>query len=516
MSTIKNKFLWLGVLVCFIGFLFAIPCSAALKGKAVIVTSEHFSMTGGDCHTAVGAGGIHIGNLIHEGLVRKDHDGRFAPALARSWEMSKDGLSIKFTLNESAKFHNGEPVTAKDVKFSVERAMRPELKYTRGGELRRNIDRVEVMDDHHLTIYFKSPYPAFFEWSSQHLGIMPKAYVEKVGDEEFAKHPIGAGPFRWVDYQQDVFLNAEAVEDHYRKVPEVKTVQFRFVFEPATIMAMFKAGEADIIQLPIENIPEVKSDPRFRIEWAKFVLGRNLVFCDLAFPNEPSPFHDVRVRRATSYAINRKAIVDNLLHGSAEVWGDIYAPYEPGCNPDLKPHPYDPEKAKALLKEAGYPNGFETTFTYGFLGDKIEVQAMAADLARVGIRSKLVELEPGTYAQNWMGKKFRGLARNSNPWWGGMSHPGVANETGLSSQNAWTYLITPEAEAAWQKLIVLTDEKAIAVQARELSRIWHKSEHRYLLWAFHQPFGIGPRVKSYRPIPGRMQIGALEFLELKD
>lgn len=81
-----------------------------------------------------------------------------------------------------------------------------------------------------------------------------------MGDEEFAKHPIGAGPFRWVDYQQDVFVNAELVEDHYRKVPEVKTVQIRFVFEPATIMAMFKSGEADVVQLPILNIPEVRKD----------------------------------------------------------------------------------------------------------------------------------------------------------------------------------------------------------------------------------------------------------------
>ena len=161
------QILWVGTLFCFIGFLFAIPCSAqkAPKGEAVIVFAETFAMNGGDCHTAMGAGAINIGNLIHEGLVRKDPDGRMVPALAKSWEVGKDGLSIKFTLNERAKFHNGEPVTAKDVKFSIERAMRPELKYVRGGELRRNIDRIEVMDDHHLTVYFKSPFPAFFEYS---------------------------------------------------------------------------------------------------------------------------------------------------------------------------------------------------------------------------------------------------------------------------------------------------------------------------------------------------------------
>lgn len=515
---ITVQIIWVGTLFCFIGFLFAIPCSAQKvpKGEVVVVVAELFAMNGGDCHTGQAIASLTISNAIHEGLARKDIDGRNVSALAKSWEVSKDGLNVKFILNERAKFHNGDPVTAKDVKFSIERAMRPELKYFRGGDLRRNIDRIEVIDDHHLTVYFKSPYPAFFEWSTQNLGIIPKAYVEKVGDEEFAKHPIGAGPFRWIDYQQDVFVKAEAVEDHYRKVPQVKTLHIKIVREPATIVAMFKAGEADIIQLPIPNIPEVKNDPKFRIEWAKFVNGPSLVFCDLAFPNEPSPFHDVRVRRATSYAINRKAICEKVLHGAAEPWGDIIAPYHQGVTPSLKPFPYDPEKAKALLKESGYANGFDTTFTSGLLGDKIEVQAMAADLARVGIRAKLVDLEFGTYISNWLGKKFRGLARGMTPMWSGISHPGVALEATLSSKSAWSYYTTPQIDSAWNKLCILNDEKAIAAQAKELSRIYRESEIRYMLWALHPPLGISSRVKSYKPIPGKIQVNGLEFLELKD
>lgn len=510
--------LWVGTIFCFMGFLLATPLSAqeAPKGEAVIVFDETFVMNGGDCHTAQGSGAIHISVLIHDGLVRKDHNGRMVPALAKSWEVSKDGLSTKFTLNERAKFHNGEPVTANDVKFSIERSMRPELKYAKGGDLERNIDRIEVIDDHHLTVYFKSPYPAFFEWSAMHLGIIPKAYVEKVGDKEFAKHPIGAGPFRWIDYQQDVFVNAEAVEGHYRKVPKVKTLHLKFVREPATLMAMFKSGEADIMQIPISNIPEVKNDPKLRIVWAKFVFGATLTFLDLAFPNDPSPFHDVRVRRAASYAINRKAICENILYGAAEPWGDIFAPYHTGANPNLKPYPYDPQKARTLLKEAGYPNGFDTTITYGFLGDKLEVQAMAANLAKVGIRAKLVELEFATYMKSWREKKIRGLARGPNPYWSGMSHPGVATESFLSPDNYWSFFATPKIKTSWKKLLVLSDEKAIATQTKELSRIWHESEIRYMLWAIHQPIGISPRIKSYNTIPGWRHIAGLEFIELKD
>jgi peptide/nickel transport system substrate-binding protein len=506
----------LGSLFCLMGFLFAMPCLAqnAPKGEAIIAIDEGFALTGGDYHTGQMGGAANICYLIHEGLVRKTPDGRIVPALARSWEIAKDGMSIKFTLNERAKFHNGEPVTAQDVKFSYERAMRPEMKYFRGGELRRNIEKVEVTDDRHLTIYFKKPFPGFFEVSGAQFAIIPKAYTEKVGDAEYAKHPIGAGPFKWIDYQQDVFVKAEAVSDHYRQIPSVKKLHLKFRVDPATLMAMLKSGEADIIKVPFSNISEVKSDPKLQIVWSKNTYTEVLMYFDLAFPNEPSPFHDIGVRKAASYAINRKAICEKLIHGAAEPYADIYSPNHLGFDPTLKPTSYDPEKARALLKEAGYPNGFDTTFNYGMLGDKVEAQAMAADLARVGIRAKLVEFEYGTFISNVREKKFRGVARFGHSTYNGMTQPAVTLEP-LSADSIWSYYSTPEFEAALKKLSVLYDEKAIAAQAREVSRIYREPEIRSIVWTKHQPFGLSERVKSYKPIPGWIFVGGLEYLELK-
>jgi peptide/nickel transport system substrate-binding protein len=520
MLTKTNKkiwqILWLGTLFCFIGILFAIPCSAqnAPKGEATILFFSTFQMNGGDCHTSIAGSAVQISNLIYDGLVKKNPDGHIVPALAKSWKIAKDGLTIKFTINERAKFHNGEPVTAEDVKFSIERAMRPELKYRGRGELINKIDRIEVTDKHNLTVYFKAPCPAFMELSYQHLGIVPKAYVEKVGDAEFAKHPIGAGPFKWIDYQQDVFINVEAVPDHYRQVPHVKIIHGKFLSEVSTVKAMLMSGEADVAQLPGTSFVEVQNDPKFKVVWAKFAKCASLLFFDLAYPQRPSPFHDVRVRRATSLAINRKAICENVLQGAADPWVDIIAPYQLGYSPDLKPNPYDPEKAKALLKEAGYPNGFDTIFNLGYSQDKLEVQAMAADLAKVGIRAKLIEFESLVYVRNAQEKKFQGLGRFPNPFWAGYSHPAVALESFLSLGTFWSYFVTPQVDAAWKKLSVQTDEKGIAAQAKETSRVWRESEIGYLLWAIHQPFGLSPRVKSYQPTPGNQCPVGLEFLEL--
>jgi peptide/nickel transport system substrate-binding protein len=508
-----------GVFCCFVGLLLVSPCLAqkASKGEATVVVQEPFAMTGGDPHTSFGAGSMNITNFIHESLVIKGYDGKLGPALAKSWQVSKDGLNMTFTLNERAKFHNGAPVTAEDVKFSIERAMRPELKYNKGGTMRQYLEKVEVLDDHRVAVHFKSPYPALLEWCAQALAILPKAYLEKVGDAEFTKHPIGAGPFKWIDYEQDVSINAEAVADHYRKVPSVKTIHFKFVQEPATIIAMLKAGEADIVQIPRQNLPEVKKDPKFRIVWSKFIMAPSLGFFDLGFPDEQSPFKDRRVRRAASLAINRKAICDKVLNGAAEPWGDIFAPYNPGYNPNIKPDPYDPQKAKALLKEAGYPNGFDTTFTCGLLGDQVESQAIAADLARVGIRAKIIELEAATYLRSYQEKKIHGLVRAPNPSWVGMAHPGVAVESVINSKNYNSYSTTPKnVEAAWEKLYGTSDEKAIVAQAREVSRLYREAEVRDMLWAIHTAFALSPRVKNYKPIQGKMQIVGLEYLELKD
>jgi len=346
MSKMKkmSRPLVIGVMILGIGLFLTLPgtAQAAPRGKVTIATSGDAGMRGGDPHTCTGARGLTIISLLHEKLVMKDSKGLLQPALAKKWEVGPNWSYIKFYLDDRAKFHDGTPVTAEDVKYSFDRARRPELKFNFGGELRRKLDRVEIVDKHTVIVHNKSAFPALFDRCAEYIGIVPKHYVEKVGDAGFAKNPIGAGPFRFVDYKQDVFYKVEAFTDHYRKVPNVKTVVYTNVQEDMTRISQLKTGEVDIVKLPYATFWQVAKDPNIRIQFSKFAYLATLAFYDLPFPKEPSPFHDIRVRKATSLAINRELICKKVMHGLDTPWGDMLAPYHAGYDPGIKPPPYDP------------------------------------------------------------------------------------------------------------------------------------------------------------------------------
>ncbi|MDY0045145.1 MAG: ABC transporter substrate-binding protein, partial [Syntrophales bacterium] len=400
------------------------------KGKFTYVSpSGAWEFKQIDPHTIVGSSAQEPSRILFDYLLYKDPDGQLVPDLAEKWEISPDGLKTSFYLTKKAKFWDGTPVTAKDVKFSIERCMRPELKFLRGGQLRRTVDRVEVVNDYHVDVHFKQFDPAFIDVVAEYLAIMPKEYTEKVGDDGFAEKPMGSGPFRLVSFRADAEVIAEANTNHHRKVPYIKTVVLKTVKEPATRLAMLKTGEADMIFLFPGHIPEVQKDPGIKLMWTKHAFLRTLIYYDMGFPDEPSPFKDKRVRMAVSYAIDREAL-SKLLYGAVEPWGSFLAPYHPGYDPSRTPDPYDPKKAKELLAAAGYPNGFDTVFT-GHITEPTLWQATVAMLNEVGIRARLDMPEAGTWARYCTEGKFRGIGYGAGPWWAGRG-PGSCLEAHVS------------------------------------------------------------------------------------
>lgn len=488
------------------------------KGDAVFAyAGSYWYASGIDPATANGGAFGLPNNLVFDSLITKGADAKILPAIAKSWEISEGGKRIDFTLNPGAKFHNGAPVTADDVKYTFQKLIAPESKYNYKGELSRALDSIEVVDQGHLVFHWKTPYALFFDRCLGYMGIFPKEYREKVGDKEFAAHPIGAGPFKLVDFQQDVKIKVEAVEDHYRKPPEVKTLTVLFVAEHTTRMAMVKTGEADIVGGAPVLFTQVKSDPNLKLAWSKYTVVTPLYFCDVAFPDKPSPLLDVRVRKAISYAIDRKGICEKVLQGVPEPWGDLYAPYQPGYDPSIKADPYDPEKAKALLAEAGYPKGFEITFN-GAVTAKEQDQAIAANLEAVGIKAKLVLEETGTSATRFSQKKMTGLydgVAAGMPFWDARHSPAGSLAAYYLKDSIWTYSTTNEIDAKLQQLTAATTDTQMATLATELRKLIVDYYNLTPLWASNVFYIMGPKVKYWEPVSGCTFPSRFEFLKLK-
>jgi peptide/nickel transport system substrate-binding protein len=468
-----------------------------------------------DPHTMIGAGAQTINCLIFDSLLTKDEQGREIPAMAESWKVAPDWSYIDFILRRGIKFHNGDPFTAKDVKFSIERAMREDLMFVVGAELRRHIDLVEVRGDYQVRVRLKQPYPAIFDRLYTYLMMVPKNYIEKVGDAGFAAKPIGAGPFKLIEFKQDEFIKVKAVRDHYRKTPYVDEVFFVIAEEPTTRLAKLKTGEVDMIMLNPQHLPDVLRDSKLKVIWSKYTYLVTIVFHDLARPNEPSPWHDERVRKAASLAIDRAAICKGVINNAAEPWGSFLAPYHLGYEPSRKPDPYNPQKAKELLAAAGYPNGFKTTFAVGS-ARKWLMEPVAAQLNEVGIKAEFLPLEHGVWEKKHTLGELRGIGYGPGPWWAARIHPAVALETHTVGSWAPVGRTMPDVVAAWKKLNLAVGNEAIARASREYEELLLKKLFRLPLWAMHGPYAVNQRVESYEPVPGLSFPIRFEYIKLKD
>jgi peptide/nickel transport system substrate-binding protein len=504
------------VLGCFLSITLLLPSSAPAAGPKGQVT---FAATTGagweswiDPHTDIPNGSVITVNLAWDSFVTKDANGKYIPSLAESWEIAEDWSKMDFYLKKGVKFHNGEPCTAEDVAFSLNRLMRDGCVHFFNKEMNKNIDRVEIVDDYHVRIHLKAPYPGFLQRSFENMAIVPKDYIEKVGDEGFAAKPIGTGPFKIVEFNEaEEYIKFEAVQDHHRQTPSIKTLIFKRVPEATPRLAMLKTGEADVVHLDAAHIPAVNKDPNLRIVWGKYNNAIDLTVMDLIHP-EASPWKDERVRLAASLAVDREVIADRIFHGSAEPWGSYLPPYMPGYDPTYEPDPYDPERAKKLLAEAGYPDGFDTVVTSAPY-TKTWIEPVVAQLAEVGIRAKLELVEIGTFVDQCRLGKLKGLAWMPIPWWAGRDHPGVAWIS--TAVSGWTVAVaTQEMKDAVLTVQQAVGEEAIAAEARKTEKLFQKLNQRILLWAAHNPFAVGPKIESLEPVPGMTMLVGFDRVTL--
>jgi len=476
------------------------------------VGDNQFSMIGGDVTTFTGGGpGALINQTINESFLVPDSNRKPLPALAKKYVIGTGWKYIDLFLDPTAKFHNGDPVTIEDHVFTIEQYLKDGTKYLFKPLWKRVIKDMEIINPTTLRINLKTADWGFLGRRWWGGGGVAHQKPERVGDEGFANKPIGAGPFKWVDFKQDQWFKITAVEGHYRQTPEVKDIKVILVPEHSTRLAMLKAGEIDLTSLIGPHAPQVEKDPNLTLDWVKYVTGSCMVYCDLSFPDEPSPFHNIKVRRAVSLAIDRKTICEKLKFGGSEPWGEVLAPITLGFDPSIKPDPYDPERAKQMLVEAGYPNGFETVFNTSVTGT--DAEAIQANLAEIGIKAKIQKYEGGAWVDVLLNKKIKGLYISSSWYDAEYQAPADLSDFYLSYM-PWTYNTTPEIQKAIQTGMFAETDEQLAIEGRKISKLIRDSGIRTMLWANHYPWGMSKKIKSWRPQIGANPPSGYEFIKL--
>jgi peptide/nickel transport system substrate-binding protein len=334
---------------------------------------------------------------VFEGLTRFMGDGSVVPGLAESWEISDDGLTYTFKLRSSVLFHDGTTMDANDVKFSLDRIGAEESANAQKA-LYAAISEVNVIDP--MTVEIKLSEPngnMIFNLAWGDAVIVAPESIENI-----KQMPIGTGAFTFTNWNQGDKVELTRNDAYWGDAPALASATFKFISDPTAAFASVMAEDVDVfVSFPApENLPQFEADPRFQV-----LVGSTEGETILSTNNKMPPFDNVKVREAVAHAIDRQAIIDGAMFGLGSPIGTHFAPHNPDYVDLTAQSAYDPEKSRALLTEAGFPDGFETTLylpppSYARRGGEI----IAAQLAQVGIKAEITNVE---WAQ-WLETVFRG------------------------------------------------------------------------------------------------------------
>lgn len=348
-----------------------------------------------DPHKAVGRHTEVFLSNVYDSLVKTDVEGNFIPGLAESWEQLDD-VTWRFNLRQGVTFHNGEAFDANAVQFTFDRALDP-ANETTTINLLNTLDHVEIVDEMTVDVVTNQPDIVLLARLAELYGpILPPEYVTEVGNEVLATEPVGTGPFMITEWAINEQIVLEAFQDYWQGPAPTSTITVRTILEDATRIAALQAGEVDLINaVPYARIPELEGNESINVA----TVPSPRVFFIAIDPREP-PFDDVRVRQAMNYAVDRDAIIQSLYLGNATKLATAVDVAALGYDESVEPYPYDPDMARQLLEEAGYPDGFDTTFNAftGSIADHSQAaEAVVAYLQEVGINVEMNMMEFGTF-----------------------------------------------------------------------------------------------------------------------
>jgi peptide/nickel transport system substrate-binding protein len=422
---------------------------------------------------------------LHDALVKPMPGNPMAPSLAESWTVSADQTAYEFKLRAGVKFHNGDPFTAEDVKFSFGRA--------KAKQLHEKVKEVVIIDPHRVRFVLREPWPDFMTYygtlATGAGWVVPKKYFDTVGSDGFKKHPVGLGPYKFVSSTPGIDLVMEANEDYWRKVPSIKRLVYRSVPEATTRLAMLKRGEVDLAYLLDAALAEdVKRDPNLKLAFSGGIGTFYLDFLDMWDPK--SPWADRRVRLAAAHAIDARAVSEAETLGASPPTGNVVPRGFEFALP-LEPYPHDPVKAKQLLAEAGYPNGFDAGDLYPWPPYFSAGEAITNDLQAVGIKTKVRTMERAAHWAALASKKLKGLCMCVNAVYGNAASR--ISET-VPSDGAFAYGGYPDIDALFREQSRETDRAKREALLHRIQQLVYERVRFAAIFDYIWPSAVGPRV----------------------
>jgi peptide/nickel transport system substrate-binding protein len=448
---------------------------------------------------------------LHDALVKPMPGNPMTPCLAESWNASVDGLTYEFVLRKGVRFHNGESVTAEDVKFSFERYRGAAAKM-----MRDRVAEVQIVDPHRVRFRLKHPWPdfmAFYGTLATGAGwIVPKRYVERVGDDGFKKAPVGAGPYKFVSFKPGVELVLEAHEQFWRRMPNVKTLVIRSVPEESTRLAMLKRGEADVAYIFRGALAEeLRRSAGLTLKPYYPPVPFWLVFTEQWDPK--SPWADRRVRLAANLAIDRPAINQAETLGLSKLTASII-PQTFDFYWPAPLYPYDPRRAKQLLADAGYPNGLEAGTISADMTFASIAEAAANYLQAVGIRATLRPLERAAFFKEYQDKRLKHIIMSASAAFGNAA---TRLDAFVASGGLFTYGSYPDIEGLIREQSTEMDRGKREALLHRIQQLMHEKVIYAPLLELGVINGYGPRVaeSGLGLIPNMVSSVPYEELRLK-
>ena len=489
---LPRRRLLLAVLVPLVALLIAPAASAAPAGRLTVAWHVTVAPSWFDPSTAppqITPFGLLY--AMHDALVRPYPGTKMGPSLAESWKESPDGKTYEFKLRAGLKFHNGEPVTTEDVKFSFERYKGAAAKL-----LQSSVREIEIVTPTVVRFHLKEPWPdfmTFFGTTASAAGIVvPKKYIQQVGDDGFKKHPVGAGPYKFVTHTPGVEIVLEANTSYWRRVPNIKTLVMKSVPEATTRAVILKSGETDMsFALDGPDAEDIRRQPRLSIVASKHASIFWIEFADQW--DTKSPWNDRRTRLAVNHALDRPRINEAACLGFCPPAG-VIVPRVMDFALQTEPLAYDVRKAKQLLAEAGYPNGLDAGEFAAIPGFPTVAEAAVNYLNAVGIRVRLRSMERAAFYAAWQEKKLRGLFMTAV---GNSGNAASRVESFMHSKGAYAYGGYPDIDDLFAQQ---ARERDVKRREALLHRIQQLSVDRVMfapIMDLRVLQGIGPRVVKH-------------------